>query len=131
MTNRGPLWIDPDGTRHYAGGMTYKPVPPEERKRRVRKPDDPRAVRFGGTWYLPLDVLEDEKRKMPETRPDVDFVLHRLTCGCRRCQAPGILRWKRKVRGLSVVGLPFIDPLPVNLFRCEGLPLPAEGSPGR
>lgn len=58
-----------DGTRHYRCGHRYKPLAPEERKYGVRKPDDPRAVRFHGQWFLPLEVLSDGERTMPATRP--------------------------------------------------------------
>lgn len=58
----------PDGTRWYRCGHGYRPVPPEARKYAVRKPDDPRAVRFGGNWYLPLELLPEEQRVMPVTR---------------------------------------------------------------
>lgn len=70
MTHR-PIETLPDGTRVYQGGHRYKPKAPEERVYGVNKPDDPRAVRFHGNWYLPLDLLPDEERVMPVTKPDL------------------------------------------------------------
>jgi hypothetical protein len=57
-----------DGTRIYSNGTRYRPVPPAERRYRVRKPDDPRAVLHNGRWYLPLELLPDDERVMPQTR---------------------------------------------------------------
>jgi hypothetical protein len=59
-----------DGTRLYSNGVKYKPVPVEERKYKVRKPDDPRAVRFRGDWFVPIDLLDEDSRVMPSTVPD-------------------------------------------------------------
>jgi hypothetical protein len=59
-----------DGTRLYSNGYKYKPVSEEDRKYKVRKPDDPRAVRFRGDWFIPRDLLEETMRIMPLTRPD-------------------------------------------------------------
>ena len=59
-----------DGTRRYSNGTRYKPKADEDRTYTVRKPADPRAVRHGGEWLLPLDVLPDSERTMPPTRPD-------------------------------------------------------------
>ena len=59
-----------DGTRVYKGGARYTPVPRDERKNLVRRPDDPGAVRWGNTWLLPLDLLGEDQRQLPETRPD-------------------------------------------------------------
>lgn len=66
-----PIRTLPDGTRVYSNGTRYKPKPRSERKYAVRKPDDPRAVRWRGEWLLPLKVLPDDERKnFPQTRPD-------------------------------------------------------------
>jgi hypothetical protein len=70
-----------DGTRVYENGHRYKPVSPEKRKRAVRKPDDPRAVRWRGEWLLPLELLDEAARTMPPTRPDMDAKGH--VRGCR------------------------------------------------
>lgn len=133
MTKQGPIRIDPDGTRHYKGtGTTYKPVPDEERKYKRHKPDHPLAVRFNGDWLLPLPLVIDSLRTMPDTRPDVLFITHRFLCQCRRCQVPGILRAKRRLHGLNWQGVPPAqDPLPADLFRFEGFPRPDPGSPSR
>lgn len=69
MTHR-PIRELEDGTRVYADYHRYTPVPPEQRKYAVRKPDDPRAVRWRGDWLLPLETLPDEDRLLPATRPD-------------------------------------------------------------
>jgi hypothetical protein len=64
-----PIRVLEDGTRVYANYHRYKPKPISERKNGVNKPDDPRAVRFHTKWFLPLDVLPDDERVMPTTRP--------------------------------------------------------------
>lgn len=66
-----PIKILEDGTRVYANYHRYKPMADELRTNKRRKPDDPRAVRFHTRWYLPLDLLPDEERVMPVTRPDL------------------------------------------------------------
>ena len=68
MTHR-PIREEADGTRVYSNYTRYKPVPEEKRKYARRRPDDPRAVRWGGEWLLPLPVLPDDERTMPATRP--------------------------------------------------------------
>lgn len=88
-----------DGTRVYRSGHTYRPS--GRRVNGVRQPDDPRAVRFHTVWYLPLDVLEDAQRVMPETRPDEDAYEHMkvsVLCGCDVCRRPAAERWRRKWR---------------------------------
>lgn len=64
-----PIRVLEDGTRVYANYHRYRPKALDERKNGVNKPDDPRAVRFHTKWFLPLDVLPDEERVMPATRP--------------------------------------------------------------
>lgn len=59
--------VEADGTHVYADYHRYKPLTPEQRKYKVRKPDDPRAVRFGTTWFLPLPFVSEDERTMPET----------------------------------------------------------------
>lgn len=96
MTHR-PIRTEPDGTRVYATGQRYKPRTLEERKYGVNKPDDPRAVRFHGKWFLPLELLPDEQRgPVPETRPDTDAYEHSLLCQCDVCCRPEAVRWRRK-----------------------------------
>jgi hypothetical protein len=125
VTRQGVVRTDPDGTRHYASGHTYKPKPVEERKYKIRKPSNPRAVRFKDKWFEPLPVLIDSLRTMPDTRPDVLFVTHRFMCQCRRCQVPGILRQKRRLAGLNPQTAPAAaEYMPHDLFRYEGLPHP-------
>ena len=89
----------PDGTRVYSNYTRYKPVAPEERKYRVNKPDVPGAVRRGGTWYLPLTLLDDDARVLPETRPDTDAYEHMSKdrkCMCFVCRRPESERWKTR-----------------------------------
>lgn len=93
--------VEPDGTRVYSNYTRYRPKPRSERKYAVNKPDDPRAVRFHGQWYLPLDVLPDEARVMPATRPDCQAYEHmssNLLCRCQVCLRPTAARWQRKWR---------------------------------
>lgn len=91
--------VEADGTRVYAKGYRYKPKAPHERKYRVRRPDDPRAVRFRGEWLLPLELLPEAARAMPETRPDTDAYDHMpRPCGCAVCRRPQAARWQRKWR---------------------------------
>lgn len=70
MTHR-PIKTLPDGTRVYASYHRYKPKTAEERIYGVNKPDHPDAVRFHSRWFVPLELLPDEERVMPETRPDL------------------------------------------------------------
>lgn len=86
--SRHPIRVEPDGTRVYTNGRRYRPKPPEERVYGVRKPDDPRAVRFHGKWFLPLELLDDEQRVMPETRPDEQTLEHKPWCRCQVCRRP-------------------------------------------
>lgn len=96
-----------DGTRVYAGGARYRPVPAEERKIGMNKPDHPDARRFHGRWFLPLELLVEEARVMPETRPDELVLEHmetHLLCQCEVCLRPEAERWRRRWRrehGLS------------------------------
>jgi hypothetical protein len=80
--------VEDDGTRVYAGYHRYKPMADADRKKAVRKPDDPRAVRFRCDWFLPLEVLPDEQRVMPQTRPDEEILTHRAWCSCEVCRRP-------------------------------------------
>lgn len=96
-----PVRVEADGTRVYAGGARYKPKPIEERLIGVNKPDDPAAVRFHGRWFLPLTVLPEDARVLPETRPDEDAFHHmstNLLCRCEVCRRPAAERWRRKWR---------------------------------
>lgn len=97
---RGPVRVEADGTRVYRNGVRYKPVAPEDRKYGVNKPDDPRAVRFHGQWFLPIEVLPDEARApVPETRSDEDAYEHAkrtINCRCLVCLRPEAERWRRK-----------------------------------
>ena len=90
----------PDGTRRYSNGTRYKPLAAEERTYAVRRPDDPRAVRFHGQWLLPIAVLPDDQRKnFPQTRPDSDAYDHMpMPCRCAVCRRPQAARWQRKWR---------------------------------
>lgn len=98
MTHR-EIKVLEDGTRVYADYHRYTPKPLEERKYAVRKPDDPRAVRWGGQWLLPLEVLPEADRTMPETRPDTDAYDHaakKRRCTCAPCRRPTAERWRKK-----------------------------------
>ena len=100
MTHR-PIRVQEDGTRVYASYHRYKPLSDEERKYARRQPDDPRAVRWGGQWFLPLEVLPEAERVMPATRPDSDAYEHMsqsLTCACEVCLRPAAERWRRRWR---------------------------------
>jgi hypothetical protein len=59
-----------DGTRVYSNRTTYTPIPPEQRKKISRKPDAPGAFRFNADWFMPLPLIPEEQRSLPETRPD-------------------------------------------------------------
>lgn len=98
MTHR-PIRTEPDGTRVYADGCRYKPLPPEERKYGVNKPDHPDAVRFHGAWFVPLPLLPEETRELPPTREDAETLEHRAACRCEVCQRPQAQQlWKRRRR---------------------------------
>lgn len=84
------------------GHKAYTPVPLAERKIGVNRPDHPEAVRFHTRWFLPLDVLPDEERALPETKPDSAAYDHmsKLTgCRCSVCRRPQArahqARWRR------------------------------------
>jgi hypothetical protein len=101
MSHRGLRRVEPDGTRVYQDYHRYTPVAPEDRTYKVRRPEDPRAVRWGGVWLLPLDVLEDASRTMPETRPDTDAFDHAhkpRRCTCAPCRRPEAERWRQRAR---------------------------------
>lgn len=88
-----------DGTRRYANsGTRYKPVAPQDRVYASHRPDDPRAVRFHANWFLPLDLLPEEDRDMPETRPDDQTLLHKASCRCDVCIRPQANELWRKAR---------------------------------
>lgn len=96
-----PIKVLPDGTRVYSNYTRYRPKPRSERKYAVRKPDDPEAVRWYGEWLLPLPLVDDSQREMPETRPDTDAYDHmtkRKKCKCPVCKRPASDRWKEKWR---------------------------------
>jgi hypothetical protein len=83
------------------GFKAYTPVPLEDRKIGVNRPDHPEAVRFHTRWFLPLDVLPAVERVMPETRPDEDAYDHmsKLTgCRCDVCRRPQARRYQARWR---------------------------------
>jgi hypothetical protein len=97
MTHR-PIRTLSDGTRVYAAGQRYTPRSPEERVYAVRKPDDPRAVRWRGDWLLPLEVIPLERRVLPQTRPDDQTLEHRASCVCEVCRRPEARKYWRMAR---------------------------------
>jgi hypothetical protein len=85
----------------YSNGNRYRPKPEGERTYAVRRPADPRAVRFHGGWYLPLEVLPLNRRYLPMTRPDSEAYDHMpRPCRCDVCSRPAeaVGRWQRKWR---------------------------------
>lgn len=95
----GPIRVLEDGTRVYAGGMKYRPVSAEERRNKVRRPEDPRAVRWYSEWVILPDVLAEEDRVWPETVPDTEAYEHWLVkrgCRCEVCSRPESRGWKEK-----------------------------------
>jgi hypothetical protein len=97
-----PIKTLPDGTRVYSNGTRYKPKKIGERVYKVRKPDNPEAVRFRGEWLLPLPLLPDDERpEMPETLPDDLAYDHKWKphrCRCRVCNRPQAVEWRKKWR---------------------------------
>jgi hypothetical protein len=94
-----PYRTEPDGTRVYAKGWRYRPLEDSERVYARRKPvdaDERGAVRFAGNWYYPLEVLPEEARVLPWTRPDEEAATHPLGCMCLMCRTvPRVRRLKR------------------------------------
>lgn len=105
MTHR-PIRTQPDGTRVYSNYTRYTPVPEGERRYQRRKPEDPRAVRWGGDWLLPLETLPEDSRELPVTRPDTvayDHVGKPKPCRCDVCRRPESEVWKQRARdGLTL-----------------------------
>jgi hypothetical protein len=102
----------PDGTRLYWNNVRYRPVAPEDRIYAKHKPDDPRAVRYLDNWYLPLEVLSEDRRTMPPTRSDTEAYVHRdkpRRCKCEVCKRPGVERWKARRDDQLRRGVP-LDP---------------------
>lgn len=93
------LRVEDDGTVVYTSYGRYRPKKKEDRIYDVRQPDDPRAVRFWGSWYLPLEVLPEGARRLPETRPDdvaYDHARKPLPCPCEPCSRPTAEFWQRR-----------------------------------
>lgn len=100
MTHHPVVTLE-DGTRRYSNYTKYRPKSQEERKYKVRKPEHPQAVRFHGVWFLPLELVVDEARVMPQTRPDTDAYDHMVKprkCRCVPCQRPEAVEWQQKWR---------------------------------
>jgi hypothetical protein len=95
-----PIRVLEDGTRVYSNGTRYKPKPLAERKYKVRKPADPRAVRWGGKWWVEPEVVDENKRIMPLTRPDREAFDHymeeKLRCRCEVCKRREGREWRDK-----------------------------------
>lgn len=95
----GPVRVLEDGTRVYANGVKYKPVAPNIRRNKVRKPEHPNAVRWHGLWIILPELRAEEARVLPETRPDTDAYEHWLKgrgCKCEVCSRPESKKWKDK-----------------------------------
>lgn len=95
----GPVRVLEDGTRVYANGVRYKPVAPNIRRNKVRKPEHPNAVRWHGLWIILPELRAEEARVLPETRPDTDAYEHWLKgrgCKCEVCSRPESKKWKDK-----------------------------------
>jgi hypothetical protein len=96
---------EPDGTRVYPKGWRYKPLEDDERVYGRRKPADAierGAVRFAGNWYYPLEVLPDEQRgRVPWTRPDEEAIEHQFGCLCHMCRTVPRVRRKKRARVLA------------------------------
>jgi hypothetical protein len=107
-----PIKVLEDGTRVYSNGARY--TPRKNRVNKVRRPDDPRAVRYGNRWFLPIDTLPDDARSMPDTRPDTDAYFHvdkPRRCKCNVCRRPESKKWKLK-RRREIRGTRSVDPPP-------------------
>jgi hypothetical protein len=90
-----------DGTRRYSNYTRYVPVPKEQRKYAVRKPEVPGSLMYQGEWYLPLVVSPVDQREMPTTRPDTEAYEHMAKprrCKCEVCKRPESEVWKDKWR---------------------------------
>lgn len=101
MTHKPLRRIEADGTRVYSGYERYTPVPLEERKNGINKPDDPRAVRFHTRWFVPMDLVPDNERVMPETRSDEEAYYHALKtllCRCKVCVRPSAVAFRNRAR---------------------------------
>lgn len=101
MTHNELRRIEPDGTRVYSNYEKYTPVPTEKRKYGINKPDDPRAVRFGGNWFIPMDLVPEPERVMPETRSDEEAYTHALKtllCQCKVCRRPEARVFRERAR---------------------------------
>lgn len=97
-----PIRVLEDGTRVYSNGTRYKPKAASERKYKVRKPDDPRAVRWGGKWWVEPEVVIEKLRIMPLTRPDRAAFDHymegKLRCRCEVCKRVEGRVWRDRAR---------------------------------
>lgn len=102
MTHRPLRRVEADGTRVYYSYHRYTPLRPEERKYGINKPEDPRAVRFHGKWFVPLEMLPDDERgPVPATRPDSDAYDHMnrtALCNCDVCRRPAAEKERRRWR---------------------------------
>jgi hypothetical protein len=95
----GPVRVLEDGTRVYANGVRYRPVAADERRNKVRRPEDPRAVRWYSEWLILPELVPENFRHMPETVPDSEAYEHWLKkrwCRCDICTRPESRRWKEK-----------------------------------
>jgi hypothetical protein len=103
----GPVRVLEDGTRVYANGVKYKPVAADERRNKVRRPEDPRAVRWYSEWLILPELAPENFRHMPETVPDSEAFEHWLKkrgCRCSICTRPESRRWKEKAERVREQG---------------------------
>jgi hypothetical protein len=96
--------VEPDGTVVYR----YKGRGPVRYKRRgderpwTPKQRSEQAVRFGTRWFEPLELLAEDRRTMPKTRPDEDGVTHKMLCRCDICKDnERVVKLKRQELGLK------------------------------
>lgn len=97
-----PIRVLEDGTRIYSNHTRYKPKAASERKYKVRKPADPGAVRWGGKWWVKPQVVEENQRIMPLTRPDRaafdHFMEGKKRCRCEVCMRKEGRVWRDRAR---------------------------------
>jgi hypothetical protein len=83
----------------YKNGTKYTLVPLEENKLVGPKRRGEEGVWVGTHWFPVLQLLDDDARVLPETRPDEETLTHRLGCLCDVCRRPeAIALWRRRMK---------------------------------